>query len=79
MAAASPLRAVPRIAPRPLLLIHGDADTLIPDADSKALFAAAGEPKDFWSAPGSSHVQAFRDHPDEYRRRVLAFFGTGLH
>jgi fermentation-respiration switch protein FrsA (DUF1100 family) len=72
---ASPLRAVPRIAPRPVLLIHGDADRVIPDADSRALFAAAGEPKSLWIAPGSGHIQAFNDHRVEYERRALAIFG----
>lgn len=76
---ASPLRAISKISPRPILLIHGDADTLIPDGDSRALFAAAGEPKILWIASGSRHVQAFHDHPDDYRRRVLSFFHANLH
>ena len=75
---ASPLRAIPEIAPRPLLLIHGDADTLIPVEDSRALFAAAHEPKDLWIVPGSGHVQAFHDHPAEYAHRVLTFLTGAL-
>jgi fermentation-respiration switch protein FrsA (DUF1100 family) len=78
LSAASPLRAVPRLAPRPVLFIHGDADRLIPPADSEVLYAAAKGPKDLWLAPGSRHVHAFADHPAEYERRVLAFFDRAL-
>jgi fermentation-respiration switch protein FrsA (DUF1100 family) len=75
VAHASPLRPFPTISARPLLLIHGDADTPIPHSDTRALFAAAGEPKSLWISPGSRHIQAFNDHRAEYERRVLAFFG----
>lgn len=34
-----------RIAPRPLLLIHGTADEVVPVADAQLLFDSAGEPK----------------------------------
>ena len=75
---ASPLRAMPTLAPRPVLLIHGTADRVIPPADSEALYAAATGPKDIWLAPDSHHVQAHADHPAEYERRVLAFFDGAL-
>jgi uncharacterized protein len=78
LATASPLEAVERIAPRPLLLIHGDADHLIPPSDSQEIYDAAGEPKALWLAPGSRHVGAAGDHPEEYRRRVLEFLEEWL-
>jgi fermentation-respiration switch protein FrsA (DUF1100 family) len=40
-----PLRTVPRIAPRPLLLVASAADDRIPAAAVRLLFEAAGEPK----------------------------------
>ncbi|HVW31650.1 MAG TPA: alpha/beta fold hydrolase, partial [Acidimicrobiia bacterium] len=36
----SPLEAAARIAPRPLLLIHGEADEVVPVADARALYEA---------------------------------------
>jgi alpha-beta hydrolase superfamily lysophospholipase len=75
---ASPLGAIPRIAPRPVLLIHGDADRVIPDADSRALYAAARQPKQLWIVPGAGHVEAFGVERAEYVRRVLAFFCGAL-
>lgn len=54
-----PLRYVGDIAPRPFLMVNGADDSLIPRANVRALFEAAGEPKDLlWM--GGEHVQ-----PDE--------------
>ena len=41
-------------------------------------FEAAGEPKEMWIAPGSDHAVARRDQPEEYMRRVPAFFDRHL-
>lgn len=72
--AVQPLDAAASIAPRPLLLIHGDADPVIPVEHSRQIFAAAGEPKELWIAPGAGHCGAyFQDRPF-YVARVNAFF-----
>lgn len=73
-----PVTYVGRIAPRPLLLIYGERDSYIPDDQPQELFEAAGEPKELWVAPGSDHAVARLDHPEEYERRVLAFFDAHL-
>jgi len=43
------------LAPKPLLLIHGDADTILPHASSQALYDRAGEPKTMKILPGVGH------------------------
>ncbi len=43
------------LAPKPLLLIHGDADTILPHESSKALYDRAGEPKTLKILPGVGH------------------------
>ncbi|MER3404305.1 MAG: hypothetical protein C4289_03310, partial [Chloroflexota bacterium] len=50
-----PLRDVVHIAPRPLLVIHGSCDTVIPLEHAQRIYAAAGEPKELWTEkdPGS--------------------------
>jgi len=54
-----PTRYVARIAPRPLLMVNGARDSLIPRANVDALYEAARQPKDIlWVR--SEHVQ-----PDE--------------
>lgn len=39
----------------PLLVLHGDADEVIPYAQGRALFAAAPEPKTFFTVRGGEH------------------------
>ena len=73
-----PIDVVARIAPRPLLLIHGEADTLIPVHNAHALYRAAGEPTELWTVPGAGHARvADLDHR-AYRERVGAFFDLWL-
>jgi pimeloyl-ACP methyl ester carboxylesterase len=66
--------ALPRLAPRPLLVIHGEADTYIRAEMAQTLFKCARGPKEFWLVPGAKHNQALHLAGDEYRRRVLEFF-----
>jgi pimeloyl-ACP methyl ester carboxylesterase len=74
---AEAARHVGQISPRPLLIIHGDADHVIPPGDATALYAAAGEPKQLWLVPGADHMSEPDTcphglHPAEYERRVVA-------
>jgi len=40
---------------RPLLVIHGDADTVVPIKLGQEVYAAAAEPKQFLTLPGAGH------------------------
>ena len=73
-----PVDYVGRISPRPLLLIHGEDDSYVPQEQPRELFEAAGEPKEMWTAPESDHAVARLDYPDEYRKRVQAFFDAHM-
>ncbi len=55
----------PRLAPRPLLLIHGTNDEVLPDACSRQVFARAGEPKELKLYRGARHGL------DEVREELL--------
>jgi alpha-beta hydrolase superfamily lysophospholipase len=46
---------VAELAPKPLLLIHGDADTILSHESSQALYDRAGEPKTLKILPGVGH------------------------
>ena len=61
-----------RLSPRPLLLIHGVDDVLIPPANLDLLFAAAREPKEKWLGPGP-HSNIMTTDFEGYRERVLSF------
>ncbi len=71
-------RALPRLAPRPLLMIHGGADTYIKPDMARTIYSYAGPPKELWLVPGAKHNQALQLAGEEYRRRVLNFFDEHL-
>jgi hypothetical protein len=51
----SPEAVVERIAPRPVLFIHGDSDRLVPVEESRRMFERAGEPRRLEVVPGLDH------------------------
>lgn len=71
-------RAIARIAPRPLLMIHGGNDTYIKPDMARALFDLARQPKEFWVVEGAKHNQALHVANGDYQRRVLEFFQRHL-
>jgi uncharacterized protein len=79
---ARPVAVVAQIAPRPLLLIQGTADTSVPIANLDQLVAAATQPPDAhvqtWKVPGARHAQAFWMMPATYIQRVVAFYQSTL-
>jgi fermentation-respiration switch protein FrsA (DUF1100 family) len=81
-AAVRPVDVVAQLAPRPLLLIHGGADTYIPPAQHTQLVtAAAAAPHahvQAWLVPGAAHAQAFHTAGAVYVERVVAFFTAAL-
>lgn len=68
---ARPVDAVARIAPLPLLLMHGDRDAVVPVGHARRLFEAAGEPKTLWIVPGAAHTAALRSM--EWRDRLAGW------
>jgi uncharacterized protein len=67
---------MPRIAPRPVLLIQSRGaanETMNP-----AYHRAAREPKQLWQAPADDHMGALEARPAEYERRVVGFFDDAL-
>ncbi|MFF0301378.1 alpha/beta hydrolase [Streptomyces sp. NPDC004562] len=53
----SPVEAAPRIAPTPLLIVHGDRDAYFPLDHPRMLAAAAGDHADLWLEPGMGHAE----------------------
>jgi pimeloyl-ACP methyl ester carboxylesterase len=53
----SPVECVARVAPLPLLLVHGDRDGYFPVEHPRALAAAAGEPTELWLLEGFGHAE----------------------
>jgi fermentation-respiration switch protein FrsA (DUF1100 family) len=74
----APVEAIARIAPRPVLLIHGTRDYLISSENAHRLRDAAPGNAALWEVPGAYHTGAIVVAPDEYERRVLDFLDTAL-
>jgi len=70
-----PVRWIGQIAPRPLMIVHGDLDQYCPDFED---LLAAAHPTELWRVPDVGHVQASQVYPEEYRRRVVAFLDQHL-
>jgi fermentation-respiration switch protein FrsA (DUF1100 family) len=59
----------------PILILQGERDQVVPPALGRELFAAAPEPKEFWSSPDAGHDDLFDVGADQavldfLRRRV---------
>ena len=63
----SPLRAVADISPTPLLIIHGEHDSIVPMHHAERLYAGANEPKTLWRIAEAGHIQALT-RPEQRRR-----------
>lgn len=59
----SPVEAVPRIAPTPLLIVHGEQDAYFPLDHPRMLAAAAGEHGELWVEPGMGHAENAAPEP----------------
>ncbi len=53
--AVRPLEYIDKISPRPLLLVHGDGDEVVPVDHAERLYAKAGQPREKLIIPGAGH------------------------
>lgn len=76
--AVRPMDVIGRISPRPVFIVHGLADRVVPPDNSRRNFDAARQPKELWLVPDAAHGQAHTVAKAEYERRVIAFFNSAL-
>jgi fermentation-respiration switch protein FrsA (DUF1100 family) len=67
----SPREVVDRIAPVPLLIVHGQKDLTVPLQQGEILFKKAKDPKSIFRIPEGSHTRALWMNDGEYRKHVL--------
>ena len=60
----------------PALLISGLADDNIPLRHSERIMRVVGRSAELWKVPGAGHTNASSVAPEEFGRRVLAFFAA---
>ncbi|MER7542973.1 alpha/beta hydrolase [Actinomadura sp.] len=53
----APHEVAGRIAPAPLLVVHGDADAFFPLEHAHQLYEAASDPKELWIEPAFGHAE----------------------
>lgn len=73
-----PGRFIGQIAPRPLLLIHGTGDSLIPPGQARLNFSRANEPKTMYWVEGAEHCAGHYVAGERYEKRVNEFFREAL-
>jgi uncharacterized protein len=71
-------RAIRRIAPRPIFMVHGEGDTYIKPEIARELFERAREPRTFWLVEGAKHNQALNVAGELYHLRLIEFFTLHL-
>ena len=57
----------------PILLFHGDADTVVPIEGSDRLAAARPDLVEYVRVPGAAHVRAWETDPEGYEKALLRF------
>jgi uncharacterized protein len=78
ISAVSPAADAAKIAPRGLLVIHGEKDDLIDLGHEERIFNAAVEPKERYLVPNAGHIDIVEADPTEYERRVVRFLDKYL-
>jgi uncharacterized protein len=73
-----PIEVIQNISPRPLLILGGDLDPVIPEFMTRSLYTAAKEPKSLWIAPGAGHGNYAEVNPVAYQKRLVEFFSKAL-
>ncbi|HVB75141.1 MAG TPA: alpha/beta hydrolase [Ktedonobacteraceae bacterium] len=73
-----PLRDIAKIAPRPILIIHGGKDTLVDPRDGPLLYDAAQEPKEIWMLPDADHCGVYFQDRAAYVNKIIEFFDLHL-
>jgi fermentation-respiration switch protein FrsA (DUF1100 family) len=69
-----PVDLIGGLAPRPVLIVHGEGDATSEVANAHRLFRAAHEPKELLIVPEAAHTECWAAAPLAYERRVGGFF-----
>jgi fermentation-respiration switch protein FrsA (DUF1100 family) len=73
-----PIDQIASIQPRPVYILHGEADRIIPSDSGQRLYAAAGEPRMLWLEPDVGHVGMYAADVQRFEQRLLRFFAKSL-
>jgi fermentation-respiration switch protein FrsA (DUF1100 family) len=74
MAVVNPENLLGGISPRPVFIIHCSGDNLIGFSHGERNYAAANEPKEFWTSPCQIHARAWQSDPEYIENRVTNYY-----
>lgn len=74
----APKDSVKKLAPLPLLIVHGTNDEVVPVAQGRQLFAAAAMPKTWFEVKGGHHGDSLVRNDGAYRKKVLEWLAEQL-
>lgn len=76
-------KGIQRLAPTPMLVIHGQKDVTVEPEYGDQIYAMAGEPKQMWKIPDGTHGSTFWSHDRVYQKKLVEYLsaldGAGKH
>lgn len=67
-----------RISPRPIMIVHGTEDRVIPFEQGRKVFAASNEPKFFEEVKGAGHCESIVYQGNVYTERMITFLNSAI-
>jgi fermentation-respiration switch protein FrsA (DUF1100 family) len=74
----NPVEEIGSISPRPVYIVHSQADRVAPPDAGERLYNAAREPRFLWLEQEAAHLAIYLDNPGRYQRRLVGFFDEWL-
>lgn len=74
----APIDEIKNLGNRPLFIVHGASDTMVPIDQAYRLYAAAPGPKELWIEDDIEHCGVYFTYRTEYVERCLKFFNNAL-
>ena len=73
-----PVDNIALISPRPVFIIQGMGDEMVPLDSAQRIYDAAGEPKQLWVEDDVPHLNMYAYYKTRYTKRVIKFFDSYL-
>jgi fermentation-respiration switch protein FrsA (DUF1100 family) len=73
-----PVDDIATISPRPVFIIQGLSDGMVPLNSGQRLYDAAREPRELWQEKGVPHLNMYAYYKTRYTKRVIHFFDQYL-
>jgi fermentation-respiration switch protein FrsA (DUF1100 family) len=73
-----PVDDIAAVSPRPVFIIQGLRDGMVPLDSAQRLYEAAGEPRELWEEKDVPHLNMYAYYKIRYTKRVIKFFDQYL-